>query len=221
MLSGRQEPTEHHGLPVPQVREAKDARPSNGTAWRGREIVMCLIAVMCLIGCDTDETVEDFCPETEFTSRSNYIDSIYTGTWQWHFSVLICEMAGSHGSSYRWYDTIRPGQYLPWLNGPYPVRTIVLSEDALSIIVDGDTNAYCILSWRSFSRYSTSDLRISYRALNHEEIDYLSFNSTNIFLTNYSAPICWIYPVTHRHDLCPISPGTSHPFMMEYYTKVE
>ena len=85
MLSGRKKPTEYYGLPVPQVQEAKDARPSNGTTWRGREIVMCLIAVMCLIGCDTDETVEDFCPETEFTSRSNYIDSIYTGTWQWHF----------------------------------------------------------------------------------------------------------------------------------------
>jgi hypothetical protein len=39
MLSGRQEPTEYHGLPVPQVREAKDARTSMPQPRSGEETI--------------------------------------------------------------------------------------------------------------------------------------------------------------------------------------
>jgi hypothetical protein len=51
-LSGALEPTKYNGLPVPQVREAKDARPSNGTAWRGRGT----LSVFTLLGAKMFET---------------------------------------------------------------------------------------------------------------------------------------------------------------------
>lgn len=184
-----------------------------------------LLLATCIHACDSDE-VEYYCPETDFSGRNSLYDTLFNGTWKWHYSVLTCEEAGSHGSSTEIIrDTIRPDEYVPWLNGPYPKQTFIVNEgDGLKLVVDDDTTEYCILKWYSHNMVTSFGIRtslgIDYRCLNSNALKYLSF--VNNTWTGMGDSICSVEPAAHYHDICPsIYPGFFYPTMADYYIRVK
>ncbi len=220
MLSGRKKPSEYYGLPVPQVREAKDARPSMPQPRAGGRLMracMCLLIAMSIIACESEE-VEYFCPETDFSERNSLKDTMFIGTWQWHFTVFTCNQALSHGSSVEIIrDTVWANEVVSWLDSPYPERTIIISED-LSVLRDNDNQEYCITEWRSSSNSIDIFGGIWFRQLNEDQTSYMSLKN-RIFMGD---ALITVRPLIHDHDVCPsVYPGYYYPGVQDYYIKVK
>jgi hypothetical protein len=190
-----------------------------------RRLLYLFLPLLVLCGCGTSE-IEEFCPETDYSGRNSPFDTLFIGTWQWHYSVLTCNEAGSHGSSTEIIrDTIWPDEHVPWLNGPYPKQTVIVNEgDGLKLVIDDDTAEYCILKWYSNSTVISSGIRttcgIDYRGLNSNKLKYLSF--MNNTWAGMDDSICRVEPVVQYHDICPSEyPGFYYPSMTDYYIKVK
>jgi hypothetical protein len=218
-LSGGPEPTEYHGLPVPQVREAKDARPSGSqlsAGWNTMRACIYLLMALSLVACETDD-VEYFCPETDFSERNSLKDTMFIGTWQWAYTVFTCNQAISHGGSVEIIrDTVWANEYVSWLDSTYPERTIIISED-LSVLRDNDNQEYCITEWRSSSNSIDISGGVWFRQLNEDQTSYMSLTN-RIFMGD---ALITVRPLIHDHDVCPsVYPGYYYPGVQDHYIKV-
>jgi hypothetical protein len=190
-----------------------------------RRLLYLFLPLLVLFGCETSE-IEEFCPETDYSGRNSSYDTLFYGTWQWHYSVLTCNEAGSHGSSTEIIrDTIWPDEHVPWLNGPYPKQTIIVDEtDNLRLVVDSDTAKFCVVKWVSYGETISFGVRtyigITYRLLNSNELHHIGLENNT--WAGMGDSICRVEPVVQYHDICPSEyPGFYYPSMTDYYIKVK
>jgi hypothetical protein len=176
-----------------------------------------LLLATCIHACDSDE-VEYFCPKTDFSERNSLKDTMFIGTWKWHFTVFTCDMALSHGSSMEIVrDTVWANEYVSWLDSPYPERTIMISED-LSLLRDNDDKEYCITEWRSYSNSVDRNGAIWFRQLNEDQTLYMSLMNRKYM----GDTLITVHPLIYDHDVCPnVELGYYFPGVQDHYIKVK
>jgi hypothetical protein len=173
-----------------------------------------LFLLACIAACETDS--DDYCHETLFSDRHE-LDTMFFGTWEWHYSVKKCWFQ----SSLIAIDTIWPNEFIPEIGRAYPQRLISIGEE-LRVVTDVDTQLFCMTEWLSNGQTNSSYADVTgyvvYRKLfEPDNRDYfvLSYHSA-LMETN----ICNISPSMYSLDFCPSTDWDYASTTADYYMKV-
>jgi hypothetical protein len=167
---------------------------------------------LSLVACETDD-VEYFCPETDFSERNSLKDTMFIGTWQWHFTVRTC----TYMSSEIFRDTIYPNEYVPWIEAYYPRKTFIIGSDIV-LVSNNDTQSFCITDWNSSANGVDVFCQLQYRKLGEREA------SSYIDLFHRSGQMnpnmCRIEPDIHEGNACASTIWGYYSSTTDYFLKM-
>jgi len=177
-------------------------------------IILLLFIALCFAACETS-TVDEGCAPTDF-ERRHEMDTLFFGTWKWHYTVLTC--TSYEDSSDIHYDTIRQGEYVPWLQGTYPEKTIQIGDDLIRTDKFG-TQHNCLTDWRAGMYQTGVYVEIYYTSVLFPGVKlYLSMTHHNEIT---DASICEVFPRISERDNCAMADvGPGYSTTRDFYIKV-
>ena len=167
-------------------------------------IILLLFIVLCFTACNEDEG----CAPTEFLQRHEN-DTIFYGTWKWHYTVRKCTDP-EQGWSSTLYDTIRQGEDSSLIGRIYAGRSFQIGDNLIRTDQYG-THHDCIVDWSS----DMSSISIHYTTAQWPDL--------NLYMSMYhdseipDSIICEVLPPVFEINNCEEGHGFS---VRDFYIKV-